>query len=199
MGRTCWILVALMAFGRNGDAADVTAYVTAEGTTLTYAAKAIATSVFKNAGVGIDWRGPKPPVNGVPATWLRIELSERTPPEVLPGALAVSHPYAGCSKRITVFVDRIRSLAHRPDDESALLAYVLVHEISHVIQGVERHSDAGIMKAHWSPQDRAEISARRLGFADEDMLMLRNGLTHWASNPASLTHPSEAGIASHPD
>jgi hypothetical protein len=191
-------MMLLMA-GRSGAAANVTAYVTAEGTTLTYAAKVIATSIFKKAGVAIDWRGPKPPINGIPATWLRVELLERTPAEVQPGALAFAYPYAGCSKRISVFIDRIRSLAHGPEDESALLAYVLVHEISHVIQGVERHSDTGVMKAHWSAQDRAEIFARRLGFLDQDVLMLRNGLVHWDRDPTVLTHPSEAGIAAHPE
>jgi len=59
---------------------------------------------------------------------------------------------------------------------SALLAYVLVHEITHVVQGVNRHSQTGVMKAHWSTEDQTAILERRLGFEEHDVQLMRQGL-----------------------
>jgi hypothetical protein len=187
------MMAILAIFGPVAAAADVTVYVTSDGGTLTFAAQSVATSLFKKAGVTIEWRGPKPQASGVRADWLWIELGEKTPPDRLPGALAVSYPYAGTSKRITVFTDRIRSMVNRPDQESFLLAYVLVHEITHVIQGVERHSGEGIMKAQWSNLDRANIFTRKLYFAEDDLIMIRNGLAR------TLTRPSESENGPRPE
>jgi hypothetical protein len=199
MRRICRLLLSLTVLGKSGFAADVTAYVTAQGTTLTYPAKALAKSLFEEAGVIIDWESGKLPHNQIPATWLWIELAERTPRDLLPGALARAYPYAGCSKRITVFIDRVRDLARAPDREASLLAYVMVHEITHVLQGVERHSDEGVMKGNWSARDRSEIFARKLKFAEEDLIILRHGLTVWARSQQGFNVRFEGGNASHPD
>jgi hypothetical protein len=190
-------MLALTA-GNIAAAADVTVYIQTEGKTLTYVPKVIATALFQRAGVSIDWR-TEAPFNAAPATWLSVELAEPTPQDLLPGALAYSHPYARNSKQIIVFIDRIRCAAPSIEREASLLAYVLVHEITHVLQGVEHHSETGIMKAHWSPGDRADIFARRLGFAEEDVAMLRQGLTHWYNPSQKVTGPSESGIAYHPE
>jgi hypothetical protein len=198
--RIGWIVVALLALNRNAAAEDVTAYVTVGGAACVYPAKSIAGAIFEKAGVRIVWRAPEPSLAGPPRIYLRIELAEGTPDERLPGALAVSYPYRGCAKSITVFFDRVRSLARGVDRESALLAYVLVHEITHVLQGTDRHSEAGVMKAHWTADDRAAIFARRLGFLQEDVLLLRHALAAgWCHNPATLIGRSESGIAVRPE
>jgi hypothetical protein len=116
--RIGWISVALLAFSRYAAAEDVTAYVTMKGVAGTDAAKRIASSLLQKAGVSIAWT-PKPPAAGAPRIWVRIELAEGTPDERLPGALAVSYPYGGCSRSITVFFDRVRMLARGVDRESA--------------------------------------------------------------------------------
>ena len=36
-----------------------------------------------------------------------------------------------------------------------LLAHVLVHEITHVLEGVDRHTGQGVMKARWTEDDLA--------------------------------------------
>ena len=197
--RTGWIFMAILAITRSAAAADVTVYVTSDRGPLNYWTKTIANSIFQKAGVAIDWRS-RPPVTGAPGTWLRIELAEHTPDELLPGALAVSYPYAGCAKGVTVFFDRIRGMARGLEHESALLAYVLVHEIAHVIQGVDRHSDAGVMKARWSAADRDAIFERRLGFLEDDVLMMQQGLAGGRPfHSATLIGRSESGTAVHPE
>jgi len=57
-----------------------------------------------------------------------------------------------------------------------VLAHVMVHEIAHVLQGVCRHSDSGIMKAEWSPRELREMSFKALPFAREDVGLIYLGL-----------------------
>lgn len=186
------IALALLALNWDAAAVDLTVYVTSDGPAVTSSSKMIASSIFRKAGVAIDWRRQPPPVTGAPRKSLRIELAAQTPEERLPGALAVSYPFARCSKSITVFLDRVRLRANGVDRESVLLAYVLVHEITHVIQGVDRHSEAGVMKAHWSAEDRAAIFGMRLGFVEQDLLLMQRGLAaDWCRDPATLTRLSE--------
>jgi hypothetical protein len=198
--RTGWMVLALLMMSRHATAADVTVCFTAEGSALTHVAMSIAKSTFQKAGVAIAWQCPKSLASAGPRTWLPIELVVGTPDERLPGVLAFSYPYARCSKSITVFYDRVQSLAPGIPRESALLGYVLVHEITHVIQGVLRHSQTGVMKARWSEKDRAAIFERRLGFEELDVQLMRQGLAAgWCGDAASLTARSESGTASHPE
>lgn len=193
-----WMVLALLATGQSAAAADVTVCFTAKGTALTDGATRLVTSTFQKAGVTVVWQCPDPRAPGVPLTCLPIELVEGTPDEHHPGVLAVSYPYARCSKGITIFYDRIRALASGPHRETALLAYVLMHEITHVIQGVNRHSPSGVMKARWSQADRTAIFEGRLGFEDGDVRLMRNGLAAgWCGHAAGLTSRSERGTGFH--
>lgn len=197
--RLGWIVATLLAFQGKADAGDMVAYVTVEGSASTFAAKTIASSVFQKAGISIAWRAPSP-VTGTAPIWVRVELAEGTPHDRLPGALAVAYPYSGCSKSITVFCDRVRSLAPKMEREQVLLAYVLVHEITHVLQGVDQHTAAGVMKATWSAEDREAIFERRLGFSDYDVRLMRRGLAMGACHkPGALIDRSGSGSAFRPE
>jgi hypothetical protein len=194
------IAVALLGVYTNAVAADQTAYVTLTGGACTRPAKRMATAILQKAGVAVVWGRSETRDTAEARKWLRVELVDRTPDERLPGALAVAHPYSACSRGITVFVDRVRLQAGRVDRESALLAYVLVHEITHVIQGIYRHSEAGVMKAQWNADDRAAIFERRLGFLEEDVLLLRRGLeVGWCHQPGTIIGRYESEIADHPE
>jgi hypothetical protein len=57
-----------------------------------------------------------------------------------------------------------------------VLAYVLVHEITHIVEGIDRHSDSGIMKAKWDDADNYEISRMKLRFAEDDVILIQAGL-----------------------
>ena len=73
--------------------------------------------------------------------------------------------------RIEVFYNRVR--ASRGNNEIvAVLAHVLVHEITHIVEGVNRHSETGIMKAHWDGCDHQLIRSSSLPFAEEDLRMI---------------------------
>jgi hypothetical protein len=198
--RVGWMAMALLALHGRGSAADVTVYIKSEGVGTTYSAKKIASSIFHKAGISVAWKTGEPPVEGTAGTWLRVILAERTPEDRLPGALAVAYPFASCTKSITVFQDRIRAQVQRPDWEAWLLAYVLVHEITHALQKVDRHSDEGVMKAYWNARDRDDIFRGRMALQETDVQLLRHGMTvgcrrsppvHW---PVRITNFSPSGV-----
>jgi hypothetical protein len=75
-----------------------------------------------------------------------------------------------------VFYDRV--LGAGPDDShvAALLAHAMAHEIAHVLQGINRHSESGILKAHWSGTDCARMKVFPLMFTREDAILIHHGL-----------------------
>jgi hypothetical protein len=140
-------------------------------------AQAIASRMFGEIGVKIEWYGHSP----CPAEALRISLSIGTPASLLPGALAYALPYEGT--HIVVFYDRVQRGVARQDVQ-VLLAHVLVHEITHIVEGVSRHSASGVMKARWSRADVTEMLCKPLGFAEEDVTLIHDGLDAQASRRA---------------
>jgi hypothetical protein len=133
-------------------------------------AKALASDMFAGIGVRIDWRSGQPAASSATAGAIAIELGTETPKTFLPGALAYAQPYEGV--HIQVFYDRIK-YAPAPAE---LLAHVLVHEITHTLQGISRHSDSGVMKANWSAEDLSRLRFKALPFTEEDVVLIHRGL-----------------------
>jgi hypothetical protein len=133
-------------------------------------AEDLAAEMFANAGVHINWRVGHP--NGGAIT---VGMSD-VPTSDHPGALAFALPFEGF--HITVFYDRIHK-GFAPDLAPALLAHVLVHEITHILQGVDRHSETGVMKAHWTTADYAQMMlSKPLPFTDSDVELIQKGLAY---------------------
>src|SRR5712691_9349000 len=136
-------------------------------------AEAIATKMFSSAGVRIAWRGHTPERSQLPARAIAITLAPQTPERFLPGALAFARPFEGV--HITVFCDRIQQ-ASRSASTDAVLAHVLAHEITHILQGIDRHSGNGVMKACWTDKDYRDMKWEPLPFTPEDVRLIRFGL-----------------------
>jgi hypothetical protein len=152
---------------------------------ITVRAKALelANQMFATIGVRLDWRSGEPPRTSSTRP-IGIELVAHTPVDLLPGALAYTKPYGGA--HIRVFYDRIQSEV--PSLRAALFAHVLVHEIVHVLEGIDRHSDSGVMKALWTNQDHIQMQEGSLPFSPEDIKLIRLGLaSRLASGPAVAT------------
>jgi hypothetical protein len=141
-------------------------------------AEAKAADMFREIGVQIRWHSGEIKASdadrscGIP---LVVEIQDaRSDIHLSPGALANAKPFMDSGTSIHVFMDRI----HRDNDRltAALLAHVLVHEIGHVLERISRHSDDGVMKAHWSSMDCREMSARSLPFAPEDVELIHLGI-----------------------
>lgn len=129
--------------------------------------------MFSTAGVTIDWRTR----GACPADGIRIHFSLATKPEDHPGASAYALPHEGTT--IVVFYDRILQAVPSGDTATGLrtlLAHVMVHEITHVLQGVARHSDEGVMKARFTLDDQAAMRRSPLAFTSSDVTLLHSGL-----------------------
>jgi hypothetical protein len=133
-------------------------------------AQGLASKLFARIGVRIDWRELHSCTAGGGA--LQVSLSYNTPPNQLPGSLAYALPYEG--SHIVVFYDRVR--LSDSNLITRLMAYVMVHEITHILEGITRHSRRGIMKAHWDAEDRFQIGLGHLDFAPEDIDLIYRGL-----------------------
>jgi hypothetical protein len=132
-------------------------------------AERIAAQMFAGIGVTIDWR----PLRKCPAEAIQIGFTDRTPKDYLPGALAFALPYEGT--HIRILYDRVKETA-TPHNLPSKLAHVMVHEITHILQGVVRHSESGVMKANWDQADYTEMSMRPLPFTETDIILIHQGL-----------------------
>jgi hypothetical protein len=197
-----WVALALVPAVAHLAAPGPAVYFGSEGTAPTAAARRIVSSVFLEAGVPVTWVVPRPHLPPSPDA-IRIDLVEDARDERFPTSLAVSYP-GDCSAGITVFLDRVRALAGNPGRESALLGYVVAHEIAHLLQALNRHSSSGVMKARWTDADRAAIFRGQLAFARLDVLLMRRGLAggRCRTSPSAgrpVKGLSEPGTAGRPE
>jgi hypothetical protein len=132
-------------------------------------AQPIAARMFAGIGVGIDWKSER----ACPPDAIRISFSDRTDRDFLPEALAYAKPYEGV--HIVVFYDRLQQRG-QPNRLPGLLAHVMVHEITHILQGVHRHSESGVMKAGWTTDDFNEMAFKPLPFTQMDVELIHHGL-----------------------
>ena len=141
-------------------------------------AQSLAAAIFASAQVGVDWR------KGAPKPWL---LQEQRPIAVRiisdvatsahPGALAFAQAYEGV--HITILYERTRLCV--PGRPEVILAYVLVHEITHMLEGISRHSRTGIMKANWNWADHYAMLRGNFLLSAEDVGLIHAGLAWRAS------------------
>jgi hypothetical protein len=89
--------------------------------------------------------------------------------------MAYALPFEGLHVR--VFYDRVSDPQLFPKfDAPKILGHVMAHEIGHLLQGITRHSETGVMKAHWTAADYGSMAFRPLRFTDEDVRLILAGL-----------------------
>jgi len=146
-----------------------------DGSVVAPEAQAIATGMFSSIGVTIDWRHRCTP-DGI-----LISLSGHDPAHRGPERLGYALPYEGT--HIVIFYDRVEQV--RRDLRARVLAHVLVHEITHILQGIDRHSGYGVMKACWDAHDYSIMESKLLPFAPEDIHLIYLGLAQRAAQASS--------------
>jgi hypothetical protein len=124
--------------------------------------------MFARIGVRIDWSE----WDSCPAGAIAVHLVYAPPKMLTPKDLGFAEPYQGT--RIVVFLDRVESM--NPEGGPWVLAHVLVHEITHILEGISRHSATGIMKARWDREDYFAMRRKPLPFAQEDIDLIYDGL-----------------------
>src|SRR4051812_9754387 len=119
------ICFALVGLGQSAPERKVV--VCFEGIGQTAAAERIATDIYAEIGVALQWRYCRV----CPAGGIRIGMSVNPPPSLAPGALAYATPYG--EGNVRVYYDRLLDAGGRNREiGAALLGHVLAHEIGHV-------------------------------------------------------------------
>jgi hypothetical protein len=140
-------------------------------------AERTASSIFKQAGVDVDWANC-----GLPAEALRIASScrviqfpkhlqlviARRSKNLTDSVLGISflaEDGTGCYS--DVFFEPAEELHERfrfNVDLGTLLGHVVAHEIAHLLLGTNAHSATGIMRPHWNERDLADAGKGALLF-----------------------------------
>ena len=136
------------------------------------AAEMLADRIFSSIRVSVHWYEP-PVCLATKEIPIFMVIWTGTPKTYLPGALGVALPLEGT--HAWVFYDRVWGSV--PDSRvPALLAHVMVHEIAHVLQGINRHAESGILKASWSEREIAQIALLPLAFTPTDATLIHLGI-----------------------
>ena len=130
----------------------------------------IAAKIFETIGIKIEW--PHRETCPKPAPGLiAIRITTGASASDYPDALAYSR--LG-ENRVEVFYDRVAKMVE-PPLLPRLLGHVLAHEIAHILEGVNRHSEKGLMRAHWSRDDYEQMRPGLMQFTPEDVELIRAG------------------------
>ena len=140
-------------------------------------AETLASRMFAVIGISLEWAKRKPAAESSQPPII-IEVVTRTPLNLMPGSLAYAVPSEG--SHITVFIDRIEQMRA----PSNVLAHVMVHEITHFLQGIGRHSATGVMKEVWTVGDFVGMRLRPLPFTLLDIDLIHAGLAARAARTA---------------
>jgi hypothetical protein len=196
--KNLWISLFLTAAaaGAGGAERDVAVILHAgnESPAVIGLATGQATRMLAAAGVTVAWRTGAwhsgAPQDRESAEAIDAVLTSGRATSFKPGALAYATIAPQSAARIEVFYDRVRGnvrgLAVAP-----VLAHVLVHEITHILEGVERHSESGVMKAHWDARDFIRMSRTALPFADEDLRLIHAWTARNSSDPPAAAMAAE--------
>lgn len=141
-------------------------------------AKAAAARMFQAAGVELRWCRPP----ACPADAIRLAFTR------LPEGKGAGRAYIFNGNLVEI--DYARVTSRRPVREAqALLAHVIVHELTHLLQGCDHHSSQGIMKAHWSRNDIARMADQPAGFTELDVELIHAGAARHSGELLSMAKP----------
>jgi hypothetical protein len=151
-----------------------------------------AESMLQPAGIRIIWQtGPSRTPDPSCASALSVDLVQSTPPSLRPEALAYAFPYQNASSAITIFYGRVRTYPHA----DKVLAHVMVHEVTHMLQGIARHSESGVMKAGWTKEDYRTMGNSPLPLTAGDIQLIHTGIAkRMPSGCGKIFLPTGAGI-----
>jgi hypothetical protein len=134
----------------------------------------IASDMFSEIGVSIRWRHCQPAkaqAQRERALSIRVVGANGGSSRE---TVSAARPYEGST--ITVFFKAMNWASEHPLLARAFFAHVLVHEITHNLQQIDRHSRTGIMKERWTREDSAAMLWNPLRFEQKDIDLIHAGL-----------------------
>jgi len=146
--------------------------------------KAVASDILRQASVHLEWPPGSPPADPCGPTLGRsvivvFQRSDLALPQFA-DALAFTYPFALSNPKIIVQYDRLSVFGpSQIKRTSQVLGHLIAHEITHILERVDHHSGSGLMKAHWTSGDYAEMNHRSLPFDADDLMLIPLGLASW--------------------
>lgn len=175
-----WMLASIGAtssFGQKDNQRVVTVYVVGEEQvplTIRSPGQGIASAIFREIGIRIDWRLRHPSAGDVYREQaLVIEITGAPAPYQQP-VVALALPYEGSA--VKVYFGSIRWAEARPFLMPRLYGHVLAHEIAHMLQQLDYHAATGVLKAHWTGVDYNQMERAPLRFEASDIEFIHRGL-----------------------
>jgi hypothetical protein len=144
-------------------------------------AQLMASKMFRGAGVELEWRASSRECRTADRQGIVVDLLEKQPKDA--GRLSLARAYVYEGVHIEIFEPQVSG---KDGIDPVLLSHVMAHEITHILQGVPRHSDTGVMKATWTHDDYALMHYKPLAFAPEDIELIHIGLMHREAVPVRL-------------
>jgi len=133
-----------------------------------------AALLFDGIGVHLRWScGHSRDTSRRP---IAIHLVDRTDPAFLKGALGFARPFARDGVLVTIFYDRVDDLQRGRDSMGLILGHTIAHELTHVLEGEDRHSEDGIMRSRWDDHDFQSMRMRTLYFTRDDVSAIYRNL-----------------------
>ena len=171
---------------------SVVAKSSADSTLAVAFAQRLASEIFAGIGVKLEWHDGVPGDKAFCADTLTTKIDPSPPSSASLSALAYATVGSRQAVAIHILYDRIKA-NRSPELQRKLLAHVMVHEITHVLEGIARHSSEGIMKAQWDDSDYKAMTKHPLPFAEEDIRLVR---AHFGAETASRSVPGAIVSAS---
>jgi hypothetical protein len=147
-------------------------------------ARIAASEIMREASVRLEWPHGSPPEQVCePAPARPVFVIFQSSQHATPGnnhALAYTYPYADTTPQILINYDLVGPFgAPTSQHTSVLLAHLIAHELTHVLERVSRHSETGLLKSHWTSRDYAEMDRHPLAFGADDIVLIQLGLAAW--------------------
>jgi hypothetical protein len=135
-------------------------------------AQATVVTMFRSVGVTIVWAPESPWASGHPHVVRLTLVRDETEPlrrRYDRIALGAATRTAGGTGVAWVFYRRVQDEAGRYFVPVVkVLACVMAHELGHLLQPRVGHTDAGVMRATWTPVDYRRAARDRLQFTAKD-------------------------------
>jgi hypothetical protein len=96
----------------------------------------------------------------------------------LRGALGYAEPFVGSPpNRAYVLYDRVREniRTNQGIAEFRLVAYVMAHEVAHLLFGNDAHYPRGVMMGQWREKDLVQVESGLMSFTREESRRLQTG------------------------
>lgn len=136
-------------------------------------AEDIAHSLFQTIGLNVALISAGSHRDVGTAIVLHLRIADTSDSPVDDDVFGYAHPFAGRDREILVLWPRI---SRQQSDAESVLAHVMAHEVSHVLEGDNWHAKAGIMKGFWTTADLIRMSHKGLPFTPEDAQRIRAGV-----------------------